>query len=98
VRYRGRRRGRGRFFFGEDAVEGEALMAFALVCGAWRGQPDGYLVDGGFDQLTGARLHWCRRPPYPRIEERHERGDERRVVQQRIDASQLLGQPLQLFG
>ena len=43
-------------------------------------------------------LHWCRRPPYPRIEERHERGEERRVVQQRIDASQLLGQPLQLFG
>ncbi len=43
-------------------------------------------------------LHWRRRPPYPRIEERHERGEERRVVQQRIDASQLLGQPLQLFG
>src|SRR5258708_3338744 len=31
-------------------------MAFALVCGAGCGQPDGHLIDGGFDQLTWAAL------------------------------------------
>jgi hypothetical protein len=39
-----------RLFFGEDAVEGEVLT---LMRGARPGQPDRYLVDRGFDQLTG---------------------------------------------
>ena len=41
-----------RLFFGEDAVEGEALMALALMRGAGRGQPHPDLVDGGLDQLA----------------------------------------------
>jgi hypothetical protein len=43
-----------RGFLFEDRVERKALMAFALVCGAGRGQPHPDIVDGGSDQLT-----WC---------------------------------------
>jgi hypothetical protein len=44
------------FFLSEDAVQREALMAFALVCGAGCGQPQRYLVDGGFGKLTRCAL------------------------------------------
>ena len=40
----------------QDGVEGEALMAFALMCGPGRGEPHRNLVDGGFEQLAGGAL------------------------------------------
>jgi hypothetical protein len=40
-------------------------------------------------------LHRRRRPTHPRIEERRERRKEHRIIQQRIDPGQLLGQPQQ---
>ena len=43
-------------------------------------------------------LHRLRRTPDPRIEERHKRGEERRIVQQRVHPGQLLGQPPHLLG
>jgi hypothetical protein len=43
-------------------------------------------------------FHRRRRPTHPQVEEPHERGEERRIVQQRVDASQLLGQPPHLLG
>ena len=43
-------------------------------------------------------LHRRRRPTDPRVEERHERGEEHRIVQQRIHPGQLDRQPAQLFG
>jgi hypothetical protein len=45
-----------RGFFFKDGVEGEALMALALMRGRGRAQPHPDLVDGGFDQLTGGAL------------------------------------------
>lgn len=41
-------------------------------------------------------LHRRRRPPDLRVEERHERGEEPRVVQQRIDPRQFFRQPQHL--
>jgi len=43
------------------------------------------------------RFHRRRRTTHPRVETRHERGEERLIREQRINASQLLGQPLQLL-
>jgi hypothetical protein len=40
----------------EDGVEGEALMALALMRGPRRAQPHTDLVDGGFHQLTRGAL------------------------------------------
>ena len=38
-------------FFGQDTVEGEPLMAFAVVRLARRGQPHTDVIDGGFEYL-----------------------------------------------
>jgi hypothetical protein len=38
-------------FFGQDAVEGEPLMALALMRGAGRRQPHANFVDRGFQHL-----------------------------------------------
>jgi hypothetical protein len=45
-----------RGFFVEDRVEGEALVALALMRGPRRRQPHRDLVDSGFDQLTRCAL------------------------------------------
>ena len=43
-------------FFGEDAVEGVALVAFAVMGGAGWGQTDRYCVDVLFDQCARCAL------------------------------------------
>jgi hypothetical protein len=42
-------------------------------------------------------LHRCRRPTQPWVEQRHERREEHRIIQQSIDPGQLLGQSEQLL-
>jgi hypothetical protein len=43
-------------------------------------------------------LHRCGRTPDPRIEERLERGEEHRIIEQPVDQRQLIGQLQQLRG
>ena len=60
---------------------------------------------GGFTILTHSvqehqpqiGLHRRRGPTDPRVEERHNRSEERRIIQQRIDPRQLPGKPPQLL-
>ena len=45
-----------RGFLVQDGVEGEALVALALMCGPGRGEPHRNLVDGRFEQFAWGAL------------------------------------------